>query len=153
MREPPGPVRLGQEPAAERQQRDAAQRVPVPLHLVDAARREPGADTPSPRELTVSLTYPASDVRGHRVAPWLPPGAAAQFAVDSGLRPDSIKVPDTHRHDGAPVDRTAGRLPVVIFTPGKNANRSISTVVVEELASAARRTCAVSACSATRWVV
>jgi predicted dienelactone hydrolase len=107
----------------------------VSLHLVDRSRPDPWAQPPRPRELMVSLWYPARDVRRYPVAPWLPAGAAAQVLRDEGIPTGAVRLPDTHGHDGAPVDRRGGRLPVVLYSPGNNAIRSGNTVVVEELAS------------------
>jgi predicted dienelactone hydrolase len=107
----------------------------VSLHLVDPSRRDPWV-TPNPvRELMVSLWYPARDAGRYPVAPWLPPGAAAQFLLDQGIPAGTVLLPATHGHDGAPVDQRGGRLPVVVYSPGNDAFRSISTVLVEELAS------------------
>ncbi|GLZ37260.1 hydrolase [Actinokineospora sp. NBRC 105648] len=105
------------------------------LHLVDRSRTDPLSTPPAPRELMISLWYPTRDVTGHPVVPWLPTAAAARFARDNGLAPDDIRVPDTHGHDGAPVARCGGRLPVVLYSPGNDSFRSANTVVVEELSS------------------
>jgi Platelet-activating factor acetylhydrolase, isoform II len=107
----------------------------VSLHLVDPARHDPWDPSGAPRELMISLWYPARSTAGLRRAPWLPPAAAAQFARDNGLQPDAIKVPVTHGHTGAPVSHCGGGLPVVVYSHGNGGSRSDSTIVVEELAS------------------
>jgi len=96
----------------------------APLHLV----------TPAGRELMISLWYPTRHVRGHAVAPWLSAGVAGPYLAAQGL-PTELVLPATHGHLGAPVNRCAGRLPVVLYSPGNNAFRSANTIIVEELAS------------------
>ncbi len=107
----------------------------VSLHLVDPTRSDPWARPQRMRELMISLTYPARDVRRYPLAPWLPSRAAAQFLTENGLDHSGIQLPLTHERDGAPVDRRGGRLPVVLVSPGKNADRSSQTLITEELAS------------------
>ena len=107
----------------------------VSLHLVDPSRHDPTADRDEPRELMISLWYPTRRIGGYPVAPWLPAGAATRFLADNGLTPGQVRVPLTHGHEGAPVDRHEGRLPIVVYSPGHGSIRSASTVVVEELAS------------------
>jgi predicted dienelactone hydrolase len=60
-------------------------------------------------------------------------GAAAQFAIDNGARPQDLRVPVTHGYTGAPIAGCG--LPVVLYSPGNGSVRSASTLVVEELAS------------------
>jgi predicted dienelactone hydrolase len=83
----------------------------------------------------VSLWYPARRAQHYPIAPLLSPGAAAQFKDDYGLPQDAVVLPTPHGHDGAPVDRSDGRLPVVLYSHGFNSVRSFNTLVVEELAS------------------
>src|SRR5689334_17795437 len=103
----------------------------VPLHLIDPARHDPWDPSGAPRELMISLWYPARSTAGFQRAPWLPPAAAAQFARDNGLRPDAIQVPVTHGYTGAPVSQCGGKLPVVVYSHGNGGSRSDSTIVVE----------------------
>ncbi|MEV7012861.1 lipase [Streptosporangium sp. NPDC051022] len=117
--EPSGPHRIGT----------------VSLHLVDAARKDPWVTSKPERELMVSLWYPARDVDRYPLAPWMPKAAAARYLQDAGVPSGKVLLGDTHAHEGAPVDRRAGRLPVVLYSPGANASRSFGTGVVEELAS------------------
>jgi hypothetical protein len=51
----------------------------VPLHLVDHSRRDPWLAGNRPRELMVSLWYPAMDDDRYPQAPWMPPKAGALF--------------------------------------------------------------------------
>jgi platelet-activating factor acetylhydrolase isoform II len=107
----------------------------VSLHLVDPSRHDPTATRNAPRELMISLWYPTGHTHGYPVAPWLPAGAATRFLADNGLTPGRVRVPLTHGHEGAPLDRHEGRLSIVLYSPGHGSVRSASTVVVEELAS------------------
>ncbi|MEV4396397.1 lipase [Nonomuraea sp. NPDC049607] len=105
----------------------------VALHLRDSSRADPWIKTHDRRELMVSLWYPTRSPDGHPAAPWLPPRAAEAFYRTNGLSPAAVSLPLTHGREGAPV---AGReLPVVLFSPGNGADRSMNTATVEELAS------------------
>ncbi|WP_227026083.1 alpha/beta hydrolase family protein [Streptomyces fodineus] len=55
--------------------------------------------------------------------------ASAGFDADVALAPFTVG------HEGAPVRRAGGRLPVVVFSHGAHDHRSDTTVVVQELAS------------------
>lgn len=108
------------------------------LHLIDHARQDPWTSHPSPRELMVTLWYPARSTRGFRRAPWLPPVAAAQFRqqISKDLRTpmDNVDFPLTHGHEGAPVRPHPGGHPVILFSPGYRAQRGLSTALAEDLA-------------------
>ncbi|MGI6874175.1 alpha/beta hydrolase family protein [Amycolatopsis sp. 3B14] len=98
------------------------------LHLVDQARD---------RELMATVRYPAIHDRGPR-APYLTPGAAAVIAeADAariGMDPSRLDYGfATNARSGAPV--AAGRLPVVLYTPGAEQPRALATTQLEELAS------------------
>ncbi|GAA5201646.1 alpha/beta hydrolase [Rugosimonospora acidiphila] len=114
------------------------------LHLIDRSRPDPWVDDPPYRELMVSLFYPASGTAGRASAPYMLPKAAAHFdSVDTndylGLSLPTGAVDwsatDTHAYPDAPVDRRAGKLPVVLFSPGLGEPRTWSTTLVEQLAS------------------
>ncbi|MER6174307.1 lipase [Streptosporangium sp. NPDC001681] len=107
----------------------------VSLHLVDESRTEPWVGALQKRELMVSLWYPARDVRKRPLAPWMPRAATDRYLGSLGLAPGSVTFGRTSGHEGAPVDRRLGRLPVVLYSPGANASRSFGTGVVEDLAS------------------
>jgi|CZLB01.1.fsa_nt_gi predicted dienelactone hydrolase len=107
----------------------------VSLHLIDHARRDPWVPAHPVRQLMISIWYPASDTARYPEAPWLPPAAAAHFLQGMHIPPALIRLPLTHGHEGAPVDRGAGRLPVVLFSPGSKMDRSSDTALVEDLAS------------------
>ncbi|SEN04367.1 alpha/beta hydrolase family protein [Nonomuraea pusilla] len=113
----------------------------VALRLVDRGRKDPLAPSKPYRELMVSLWYPARATTGLPVAPQMTAGAAAAFdrdtAPDLGLKPGEVAwaATRTHARAGAPVDTRAGRLPVILFSPGFEAPRTLSTVLAEDLAS------------------
>ncbi|MCX4680859.1 hypothetical protein OG413_37245 [Streptomyces sp. NBC_01433] len=108
------------------------------LHLTDHARQDPWTSHPSPRELMITLWYPARRTQGFRRAPWLPPAAAAQFReqISKDLRTpmDNVDFPLTHGHEGAPVRPHPGGHPLILFSPGYGALRGLSTALAEDLA-------------------
>ncbi|XVS62644.1 alpha/beta hydrolase [Actinosynnema sp. CA-299493] len=110
------------------------------LHLVDADRPDPWSADGRPREVVVSVHYPALDVRHHPVARQLTPGAAAAFPSfvpwgfahlpTSGV--DWAATP-THSHVDAPA--LPVRRPVVLYSPGLVEPRAFGVGTAEELAS------------------
>ncbi|GIG62117.1 hypothetical protein Lfu02_64890 [Longispora fulva] len=106
------------------------------VHLTDHGRRDPWlAD--GPRELMVSVWYPARDVTGSPRAPWLPAGAAEPFdalvGAEGGVPAGTVAwVSPTAGHLDAPA-RPAG--PVVLFSPGLGMGRGTTTTLVSDLAS------------------
>ncbi|MFI1994947.1 alpha/beta hydrolase family protein [Actinoplanes sp. NPDC020271] len=97
----------------------------VSLHLAD--RR---------RDLMVSLWYPTGrDTRRHPPAPWMSAAPLRALLEANGFDPDIATAPRTAGHDGAPVLRTSGRLPVVVYSHGAGGHRSETTIAVQELAS------------------
>lgn len=110
------------------------------LHLVDSRRPDPWVEGKS-RELMVSVWYPAQDVEGRTVTPYMKPKAAAHFeknAVgDVGLKPEQVdfKGARTHAFSEAPVDVGRGQRPVVLYSPGVGLPHAVGTVLVEDLAS------------------
>ena len=117
--EPTGPDRIGT----------------VSLHLVDEARTDPWLPSHPAREIMVQIWYPATTTTGYPSAPWLSPGAVAHFEQSMGVAAGVLRWPTTHARTGAPVDRARHGRPVVLYSPGAGSDRSISTVLVEELAS------------------
>src|SRR3954463_10414679 len=107
----------------------------VPLHLVDRSRTDPWVLSHPVRELMVSLWYPAQRGHARPLAPWLPPGAWAQFEQDNGVPPGVLAAPLTHGRTNAPVDRRRGGRPGGLYSPGLGNTRDNSTVLVEELVS------------------
>jgi predicted dienelactone hydrolase len=102
------------------------------LDLVDPARIDPTSPTHAHRELSVRVWYPAASTRGFPPTPYLPPLAAAHFLADAGL-PPGTELPQTTGHAGAPVDRRDGPYPVVLYSPGGEADAAVDTGLVEDL--------------------
>jgi len=104
----------------------------VRLHLVDPARIDPTSPTRGLRELEVEVWYPAAGTRGFPSTPYLAPLAAAHFLARNNL-PPSTTLPQTTGHVGAPADRRDGRYPVVLYSPGGEADGGFDTGLVEDL--------------------
>lgn len=104
----------------------------VSLHMVQAGRPDPWVPGRT-RELMISLTYPARHADRYPTAPYMDPGAWQAFQQSPpSLR--SALVPQTAAHEGAPVDRHPGGLPVILYSPPSGGDRSFNTVLVQELA-------------------
>lgn len=112
----------------------------VELHLRDRGRPDPWRPD-EPRELMVTVWYPARGGGGRPPFPYLRPGAAAAFShgglAEVGVTPGQVAFADlpTHARSAAPVDARGGPRPVVLFSPGGGVSRTAGTVLVEELAS------------------
>ncbi|MCX4885606.1 hydrolase [Streptomyces sp. NBC_00847] len=112
----------------------------VSLHLVDASRSDPWITSQPYRELMISIRYPARAVGGHPAAPQMLAGEAAGFAALNSFTDVPGSQVDwsatrTHAHEGAPVDRRSGPLPVVCYSPGAGDPRSLGTTLCDDLAS------------------
>jgi predicted dienelactone hydrolase len=108
----------------------------VSLHLVDRSRPDPVAGPGHYRELMASVWYPAArDARRYPVAPWMPAAPLRALLESVGFDPDAAAAPRTAGHEGVPVLRTPGRLPVIVFSHGAGGHRSETTIVVQELVS------------------
>ncbi|AUG82019.1 lipase [Kitasatospora sp. MMS16-BH015] len=103
----------------------------VELHLVDAARTDPWSGRA--REVMVTVTYPAAETRDRAVLPWLPAGAGQALKARFGGMVDGYALPQTHSAAGAPV--RPGRRPVLLHSPGYQADRTFNTLLIEDLAS------------------
>lgn len=103
-------------------------------HLVDEDRTDPWVPT-GPRELMVSVWYPATAPRGDRV-----PYATAEesrlllelYGITSAP-PDALTRVRTNARAGAP--RLPGRFPLVVLSPGFVFTRWTLTTLAEDLAS------------------
>ncbi|WP_371648841.1 MULTISPECIES: alpha/beta hydrolase family protein [unclassified Streptomyces] len=104
----------------------------VELHLIDRSRTDPWADPKQPRELMVTVTYPADNTRA-RTLPWLPPGAERALKARYGGALDAVVLPATHSADRAPT--RGSRHPVLLYSPGYASDRTFNTLVVEDLVS------------------
>ncbi|MEV4573704.1 lipase [Nonomuraea jabiensis] len=111
----------------------------VAMRLVDRSRPDPLVAARPYRELMVSLWYPAAGCGP--VAPHMAPLAAADWdrhsAPPLGIAKGAVAwaATRTHARMGAPVERRAGRLPVVLFSSGDGGPRTLGTTLVEDLAS------------------
>ncbi|MGW7006426.1 alpha/beta hydrolase family protein, partial [Streptomyces sp. NPDC054933] len=112
----------------------------VSLHLADRSRHDPWVASRPDRQLMVSVRYPARDADRYPLAPQMLPGEAAGFdALNnfSGIPKGRVDWAATrsHAHEGAPVDRRGGPLPVVLYEPGALDPRSLGTTLADDLAS------------------
>jgi predicted dienelactone hydrolase len=123
----------------------------VSLHLVDHTRQDPWWTTAHPRELMVSMWYPARDADRCRLAPWMPPAALAYYRAaeadrlkevarrlnlgELDISLDGVAFPTTHARQSAPVKLPDRPYPVVLYAPGYPADRETGTALVEDLAS------------------
>ncbi|MYT33153.1 MULTISPECIES: hypothetical protein [unclassified Streptomyces] len=98
----------------------------VDLHLRDATRADPWVPGNQPRELMVSLWYPATHTSHY---------PAARLPSSQQVLPGGVTLPTTAGHTGAPVDRRAGKLPVLLYSPGLHGSRASGTALVQDLAS------------------
>ncbi|WP_369144493.1 alpha/beta hydrolase family protein [Streptomyces sp. R44] len=129
----------------------AALRLPAPtgphpvglrtFHLTDPGRDDPWQ--PGPRELMISVLYPARTVRGCPRVPQLTPDEADAFSelapyMHPGLPAAGVDwgAVLTHGHRDAPP--LPGRRPVLLYTPGGGDSRTLSTTLAEDLASHGR---------------
>jgi predicted dienelactone hydrolase len=104
----------------------------VRLHLVDPSRIDPTSPAHGLRELEVEVWYPAAGTRGFPATPYLTPLAAAHFLTANNLPPGTT-LPQTTGHAGAPADRRDGPYPVVLYSPGGEADGNLDTGLVEDL--------------------
>ncbi|MEV3990558.1 alpha/beta hydrolase [Streptomyces sp. NPDC049837] len=107
------------------------------LHLVDTDRPDPWVPEAGPRELMVSMYYPARPGGGGRTARYMTTGEARAFIEDRKLtdavRPETLSATRTNARPGAAPAR--GRFPLVVLSPGFTVNRWTLTVLAEDLAS------------------
>ncbi|MFD4456637.1 alpha/beta hydrolase family protein [Nocardia sp. NPDC058480] len=108
------------------------------MHLVDSSRRDPYKPS-APRELMVSIWYPAADVAGAPARPWLSPSLtriyADSLAQIGAASTERLTIAPSHGHLGAPAEISRGPRPIVVFSPGMGMPRELSTAHVEDLAS------------------
>ncbi|MER6217854.1 alpha/beta hydrolase [Streptomyces sp. NPDC001674] len=106
------------------------------LHLTDRSRTDPWAHT-GPRELMVTLRYPAQRGTGRAPAAYLSTEEARLLLADKGLDklidPAAFAATRAHARAGArPVD---GRHPLIVLSPGFTVPRATLTSLAEDLAS------------------
>ncbi|MFJ9367057.1 alpha/beta hydrolase family protein [Nocardia sp. NPDC101769] len=98
-------------------------------HLIDADRMDPLVGA-TPRELMVSVFYPATDTAGRPSAPLLSTQVLPHLEQALGVQ---IPVLQSHSVSDAPV--ASGRFPVIVYSPGRAMPRTLATGAAEELAS------------------
>ncbi|MFD5510882.1 alpha/beta hydrolase family protein [Streptomyces sp. NPDC059761] len=106
------------------------------LHLVDRSRTDPWAGS-GPRELMVTMRYPAQRGTGKPAPPWLTYEEArlllADRDLDKAVAVESLVGTKAHaRSEARPV---AGRYPLIVLSPGFTVPRATLTSLAEELAS------------------
>jgi dienelactone hydrolase len=102
------------------------------VHMVDRDRVDPLVPGREPRELMVQLWYPAVPIG--RTAPYMPPLEAQALEHDHSLPTGSISTAMTDSRVDAPA--LPGRRPVILFYPGLCGDRTDTTFIDQELASA-----------------
>jgi predicted dienelactone hydrolase len=107
----------------------------VELHLVDPTRPDPYVPTDPVRELMVQIWYPAHDTARFPAAPWLDAAAVPHFEQSQDLPSGVFTLPMTDGYVDAPVDRTDGARPVILYSPGLGTDRAVGTTLVEDLVS------------------
>jgi dienelactone hydrolase len=104
------------------------------LYLVDRDRPDPWVP-PAPRELMVSVWYPAAAAHGARVPYATAEESALVLAEIPGVPEDALTRVRTHARVGAPPLRTHHRQPLVVLSPGFGLPRWTLTALAEDLAS------------------
>jgi predicted dienelactone hydrolase len=107
----------------------------VALHLVDPTRTDPLVPGNQPRQLMVSIWYPAAHTKGYPAAPYMPAAELAHFEAGLGIPSGAATIGATAGHLDAPVDRHGGPHPVILYSPGSREDRQLGTAQVEQLAS------------------
>ncbi|MEU6955042.1 alpha/beta hydrolase [Streptomyces sp. NPDC045714] len=107
------------------------------LFLTDHERTDPWVPAAGPRQLLVSLTYPARPRTGGDPAPYMAEEEARLMLAQRGLEdvvpPELVSGTGTHARTAA---RPApGRFPLVLLSPGFGTPRATLTGLAEELAS------------------
>ncbi|WP_432993247.1 alpha/beta hydrolase family protein [Dactylosporangium sp. CA-233914] len=88
-----------------------------------------------PRELMVSVWYPARETGRFPLAQWLSAAVTRELLVHSGFPAGAVTAPLTAGRVGAPALRSGGPWPVVLFSHGAHDHRADTTITVQELAS------------------
>ncbi|MFG1754653.1 alpha/beta hydrolase family protein [Streptosporangium sandarakinum] len=105
------------------------------LHLLDARRPDPWVPSAGPRQLMVSMYYPARSKTGGP-APYMTTEEARLFlqakAPDANIPPDKLSSARTWAHTDA--HPTRGRFPLVVLSPGLAFPRATLTGLAEDLA-------------------
>ncbi|CAM5654676.1 Alpha/beta hydrolase OS=Streptomyces chartreusis OX=1969 GN=HUT05_28695 PE=4 SV=1 [Streptomyces chartreusis] len=107
------------------------------LHLVDRDRPDPWVPSAGPRQLMLSMYYPARPGTGGPTAPYMTTEEARHLlelrAPDVTVPPEVIRGVRTWAHADARPAR--GRFPLVVLSPGFTFPRATLTGLAEDLAS------------------
>ncbi|WP_030057424.1 MULTISPECIES: alpha/beta hydrolase family protein [Streptomyces] len=107
------------------------------LHLTDADRTDPWVPEAGPRQLAVSMFYPARQATGEP-APYMTLGEAQGFVATrvppgTGVQPQDLAATTTHAYTGAKA--AGGKFPLVVLSPGFENPRATLTGLATDLAS------------------
>ena len=108
------------------------------IHLTDANRPDPWVPSSGPRQLTVTMIYPAVPSTG-TPAPYMTLGEAAgilqrqKTPASSGVTPQTLSSVTTHAFDGARPQR--GKYPLVVLSAAHENPRMTLTALATDLAS------------------
>ncbi|MFF4813607.1 alpha/beta hydrolase family protein [Kitasatospora sp. NPDC001309] len=107
------------------------------LRLTDRSRIDPWVPSAGPRQLAVSMFYPARQGTG-APAPYMTPGEAQGFLATrvpagTGLTAQDLVDVDTHAYTGAKA--AGGRFPLVVLSPGFENPRATLTGLATDLAA------------------
>ncbi|MFD7641441.1 alpha/beta hydrolase family protein [Kitasatospora sp. NPDC059795] len=108
------------------------------IHLTDASRPDPWVPSSGPRQLTVTMVYPAVPGTGNP-APYTTLAEAAgiiqrrKLPTGSGITPQNLSGVTTHAFDGARPQR--GKYPLVVLSPAAENPRMMLTSLATDLAS------------------
>ncbi|MEU7061755.1 alpha/beta hydrolase [Streptomyces sp. NPDC046197] len=108
------------------------------IHLTDASRPDPWVPSSGPRQLTVTMVYPAVPGTG-TPAPYMTLAEAAgaiqhrKMPASSGVTPQNLSSVTTHAFDGARPQR--GKHPLVVLSPMFEDPRMTLTSLATDLAS------------------
>lgn len=110
------------------------------VHLVDPSRGHPWVEGADERDIMVSLWYPAEDDPDAEPAPYMSPAAASALENEldkSGVPRGAVDVASAESNAllEAPLTEGADELPVLLYSHGFGDSRSLSTALLEELAS------------------
>ncbi|WP_307853301.1 alpha/beta hydrolase [Kitasatospora sp. RG8] len=108
------------------------------IHLTDASRPDPWVPSSGPRQLAVTMVYPAVPGTG-TPAPYMTLAEAAGIVqrqnvpASSGVTPQTLSGVTTHAFDGARPQR--GKYPLVVLSPAYEDPRITLTSLATDLAS------------------
>ncbi|WP_026410791.1 alpha/beta hydrolase family protein [Actinomadura oligospora] len=108
------------------------------IHLTDASRPDPWVPSSGPRQLTVTMVYPAVPGTG-TPAPYMTLAEAAgsiqhrKLPASSGVTPQNLSSVTTHAFDGA--RPKSGKYPLVVLSPAYEDPRMTLTSLATDLAS------------------